>query len=388
MTKGNKKKICFIATVEFAISVYLLNHIKVMSDLYDITVITNSKDPDALSQSLGGVKVFHIPFERKISLLKDLQTLLLLIKMIKQSAFDSVHSIMPKTGLLAMIAGFVCHIPVRIHTFTGQVWITKSGLSRWWLLSMDKLIVTLATSVMADSSSQKDILVKNSVVADSKITVLAKGSICGVDTERFKPYQPSRISVRHEYSIADNDIVILYLGRMNIEKGVLDLAKAFCNIHQYRNNVHLMLVGPDEQGVGAKIKNNFRQCLNKVHFVNYTSSPEKYMNGADIFCLPSYREGFGSVIIESAAVGIPSIATRIYGVADAIEDGVTGFLYEVKNIRELEEKLMSLIDNQKVRMTMGTAACERVRISFTKEILTQAMVEFYEYYFNKIATRK
>jgi len=371
------KNICFVATIEYSIVVYLVNHIKAMSKLYDITVITNTLDPVKLSELLGSVKVIHIPFERKIFIKKDFTALCGLIRHFRNEKYDAVHSLMPKTGLLVMLAGVICGIPIRIHTFTGQVWATKTGVRRWFLLNMDRVIAILATNIMTDSHSQKLFIVKNKVVSDNKVSVLSHGSICGVDTRKFMRDIASRSLLRRKYFIGKSDIVVLYLGRMTIDKGLLDLAQAYNRIRRDNANVHLMLVGPDEQDLKSKITHICSAYADKIHFVDYTNEPEKYMNCGDILCLPSYREGFGSVIIEAACVGIPSIATRIYGITDAIEDNVTGYLYEVKNIDDLISNILRLVNNSEKRIKMGIAARERVLRLFTKEIVTKEMVSYY-----------
>jgi glycosyltransferase involved in cell wall biosynthesis len=372
-----------VATVEYAIVAFFLHHIIEMSRFYNITVLTNTKNPANLKESLGGIKVVHIPFERKVSIKKDLIALWMLIRHFHQNKYDAIHSLTPKGGLLAMVAGFFCNVPIRIHTFTGQVWATKNGIKRWFLLTMDKVVAVFATAIMADSYSQKEFIVRKRVVSNSKASVLAHGSICGVDTKRFMPNAASRSSLRMNYSINENDIVILYLGRMNRDKGLLDLAQAFGTLCKEFNCIHLMLVGPDEQNIATEIYHLCRDFIDKVHLVGYTHEPEKYMNGADIFCLPSYREGFGNAIVEAAAIGIPSVASRIYGITDAVEDRITGLLHDARNIQDLEEKIRFLINNNGARIAMGMAARERVVKYFAKEVVTQEMINYYYVLFSQ-----
>ena len=113
-------------------------------------------------------------------------------------------------------------------------------------------------------------------------------------------------------------IVFLFIGRLTRDKGVLDLAQAF----KYLNaaSAHLLFVGPDEQNMQAELISLLETDSQNIHFVGHTNTPESYMAAADVLCLPSYREGFGTVVIEAAAVGIPAIASRIYGLTDAVVD--------------------------------------------------------------------
>ena len=82
----------------------------------------------------------------------------------------------------------------------------------------------------------------------------------------------------------------------------------------------------------------WQHALTEFILNHIQTCPERFMAAADVFCLPSYREGFGMAIIEAASAGIPSIGTRIYGVTDAIDEGKTGCLYAPRNVDELASK--------------------------------------------------
>ncbi len=107
------------------------------------------------------------------------------------------------------------------------------------------------------------------------------------------------------------------------------------------------------------------------------------MAAADVFCLPSYREGFGSVIIEAAAAGIPAIASKIYGITDAIEEGKTGLLHEPGNIAELTSAMLFFTNETNLRFTMGEKACKRAREKFSSTIVTEALLKYYRTKFNE-----
>jgi glycosyltransferase involved in cell wall biosynthesis len=119
-------------------------------------------------------------------------------------------------------------------------------------------------------------------------------------------------------------------------------------------------------------------CSQKIHFEDYTDVPEHFIAAADVFCLPSYREGFGVVIIQAASAGIPSIGTRIYGVADTIEDGYTGFLYDARDIDGLTLKMIEMIAQPDLRKIMGENARLTAHEKFSKERVTTAFSDYYK----------
>ncbi len=373
-----KKKICFVATVDWQIIWFLLEHIKAMDSKYDITVVVNAPDLVSLKSVGVDVPVLPVRIERSISILRDLKALIDLTRLFCTKRFDVVHSIAPKSGLLAMTAAFFSGTKKRIHIFTGQVWATQSGIMKRFLRGMDKIIATFATHILVDSPSQRDFLIGEKVVSVKKSSVLAKGSVCGVNCARFVPDKIARSVIRKELGIDESGVVFLFLGRLKTDKGILDLANAFTKVMATAQSSHLLIVGPDEENMREKIMSICRACREKLHFVDYTMVPEQYIASADVLCLPSYREGFGQVIIEAAAAGIPSIGSRIYGITDAIEEGVTGLLYEVGRIDDLADKIYQFIKNPALRKEMGQHARERVLRDFSTETLVSSMLNYYE----------
>lgn len=373
-----KNKICFIAAIELTICAFMVDHLKKLSRENIITVVVNTENIGFLLPYGLDVKVVPIKIERRPSPASDVSALYCLYRFFRGENFDSVHSITPKAGFLSMIAARLACVPLRIHTFTGQVWATRKGITRWFLKSMDRLLAASATHILVDSPSQRDFIVKEGVVPAIKAEVIGDGSICGVDADRFIPNEKARREIRKDLSIAETDIVFFYLGRLNRDKGLLVLARSFSEISRDFSNAHLIIAGPDEEGIQDSILSLCENCSEKVHFVGYTGTPERYMAAADVFCLPSYREGFGIVVIEAASVGIPSIASRIYGVTDTIDDGITGFLFTPGNAGELAGKMRQYLESPSLMQKMGAAARKRTLNLYSKDRVTEAMLGFYQ----------
>ena len=373
-----RQKICIVATVSFALNVFMRPHIAMLAEQYEVSLIANGVSQDVEAMLGENVRFVSINISRKISIWRDLITLIQLYKLFHKERFDVVHSLTPKAGLLAMVAGFVAVIPNRVHIFTGQVWVNKLGVSRWLLKVLDKLTATCATNLLTDSFTQKQFLIEQHIVKEDKIIVLGNGSVCGVDVVRFRPDLAIRNQIRNEFGIPECAIVYLYLGRLNKDKGIEDLALAFKAIANRNSTVHLLVVGPDEGGMDNELCSILNECLSQFHRVGLTNSPEYYMACADIFCLPSYREGFGSVIIEAAAVGVPSVASNIYGLVDSVIDGETGILHEPKNIEELTKALFKLTTENELRKKMSKQAMDRAHDLFPQAIVVDAMRIFYQ----------
>ena len=355
---------------------FLHNHVSASAAQWSVTVVTNSASAEFLKGT--GATFIHLPIERKIFIWRDLRALVKLMILFRRERFDLVHSIMPKAGLLAMLAGLLARVPNRIHTFTGQVWATKRGWRRTALKYFDKCIAQLATRVFVDSPSQRDFLLAEGVLPVGKGEVIGHGSICGVNAERFRPNREVRKTIRRELNIPDDAIVVIFLGRINRDKGVLDLAMAFTRLAAKRKNIELLLVGAEEDVAYATLREICGISSRLLHHVNYTPCPERYMAAADVLCLPSYREGFGQVIIEAASTGLPSVCSRIYGITDAVVNGRTGLLFPPGDINALTVALERMLDDTSLRQKMGEAARERGQSLFSSHDITQQLLCLYE----------
>ena len=360
-----------------SVVVFMLPHLKAMRTLFTLQVMANTRETDLLQQRGLDISVECAPVEREIRPLADLKALWWLYKRFRVEQPAAIHTLTPKAGLLGMTAAWVARVPLRVHTFTGQVWVTRQGPMRWVLKVADKCIAALATDILVDSPSQREFLIKEGVVSASRSLVLGAGSICGVDTQRFIPDLSVRQIVRDELGAADDALVCLYLGRLNRDKGVLDLAAAFAQVAVNNPNVELWVVGPDEDDMFTEMQKLMFTVSHKVKRVGYTNKPERFMQAADLFCLPSYREGFGSSVIEAAACGVPALASRIYGLTDAVVEGQTGWLHKAGDVKDLTEKLNSLLLNKAELISKGIQARNNSVNLFEQIKITSEMKMFY-----------
>ena len=292
--------------------------------------------------------------------------------------FVSVHSVTPKAGLLTALAAFFAFIPHRIHIFTGQVWATKKGLIRLLLMSLDKIIFLLDNIILVDGQGQRQFLLSHHIISSKKSKVIGEGSICGVNTKRFYPTSEIRRLMRGKFNINDDFIVYEFMGRLNHDKGVYELLKAFNKLVETKNNVYLILFGDDEENCMKNFK-QYENIKTNINFLYYGSTPipEKMLQVGDVFCLPTYREGFGSSVIEASCLGLPVICSNAYGVMDAMVDNVTGLRCKVGDWGSLYNCMLQLYANPELRKKMGEMGRLRVLNSFSGEILTEKWVEFY-----------
>ena len=372
-----RKKICFVTSTAMTINAFLQEPIRMLAKSNEVYVATNLSARDSIPVIKDPKKIISIPLKRKISLVADVVALFGLVLLLRKHQFDIVHSMTPKAGFLVMVASFFARVPVRIHTFTGQVWCTKKGFSRFFLKQLDKVTALFATHILVDSPTQYDFLLDEGVINKRKASVLGIGSVSGVDLNKFKPNLAVRNKLRSELNFSEDDVVVLFLGRLTADKGMLDLVLAFAKTHANRPFVRLLIVGPDEENLLADLQRVATNCIDSIHHVGFTDTPQHYMAASDLLCLPSYREGFGGVVIEAAAVGIPAVGSRIYGLMDAIAENKSGLLFEAKDVSALNDCLMQLVDNKQLRLRLGQNAKQRAESYFSSKVLVKAWLDYY-----------
>jgi glycosyltransferase involved in cell wall biosynthesis len=378
LRNAHRKRVCIVATVPFALKWFMTPHIILLRDRCDLTLVANDSS-EGLEELLGGsVSYVQMPIMRKISIKDDIFSLMKLWQFFRKEKFDCVYSIMPKAGFLSMLASFFAGIPTRLCVFNGEVWANKIGLKRSFLKFLDKITARFATVVLAVGPSQRKVLIKNNIIKEDKVNVIADGSIAGVNLDRFKLNNSVRHQIRLQNKIETDAIVFLFVGRLARDKGLLDLFRAFSKAAEQNPNIHLMIVGPDEAGLDKVISSALaNRFAGRVHRFGFTDYPENYMSAADVLCLPSYREGLSTALIEAASMGLPTIASRIYGVTDVVVEGITGILHKPAAEHEIVAAMLSIANNEKLRQKMGAAARLRAVDMFSEERVMKAFSQFY-----------
>jgi glycosyltransferase involved in cell wall biosynthesis len=372
-----KQSLVFVATTPFAVNAFLRTHLLALAKTHEVTLCVNTTAYPLVDDVACAVCVRHIDIARKIAPWQDLRALFQLVRCFREIRPATVHSLTPKAGLLAMLAGWLARVPWRFHTFTGQVWANKTGVGRFLLKGIDRLIALCARRVFADSASQCRFLEEEGVVRHGGVTVLGQGSVAGVDLARFRPDSAARAALRTETGVADAVPVFIFVGRLVRDKGVFDLVEAFATLNAKYGQWELWMVGPDEEGLQATLQAEGERLGARIRWFGPTPIPERYMAAADVFVLPSYREGFGSVIIEAAACGIPAIAYRVDGVVDAIVENHTGCFAAKGNVAELSQVMERLGSDPAMLSDLGEAAQRRAVEDYSSSTVSAAWLAFY-----------
>lgn len=372
----SRKSLVIVSATPLTLHFFMRPHIKMLMGKVKTVLIFNKKIDQYVPQLNPNVQKIHVPIRRKISVFQDFLSLVLITKIFCNIKPNAVMTIAPKAGLLGMIAAFAMGVPIRLHIFQGEAWASKKGIYKFLLRFIDSITASLATHLLAVSQSEMQFLINQKVASRKKIKVLGHGSIGGVDLDKFSFNASMRINIRKRLGIPGNATVAVFVGRAAIDKGIAELFEALSLVEKNGIRLYLLVVGPDEENILGRLINQFPDVAQNIRVVPFSNNVQDFLVASDFLCLPSYREGFPVVILEAAAIGIPSIGSRIYGVSDAIQDGETGILVQPKNSYALSMAMAELAHNDELRARLGTAAHKRVSMDFVANEVVLRYVDY------------
>lgn len=378
MTSNSKKKLCIIASAPGGIISFWRTNIEKLAPYFDVYVVANFTDETIFNGlCIKGAKSVNI--ERRPSIASGLEAVKELVQYFKQMQFDGFVSMSSNASFVAAIAGKIARVPFRCRIFTGQIWANRTGMSKIFLKMIDRFTVWANTHLLVDGRSQQKYLIEKGILKEGQSGIIANAAICGVDVEKFIPDANRRREERAKLGLKDSDVVFIFMGRMNREKGIFELLEAFNRFVKDNKNAKLLLIGSNE-GISEKV---FKAYPNIVYGENlvcygYTKTPYYALQAGDVLCLPSYREGFGISVIEASAVTLPVIVSDIYGLRDAYEDGVTGLKCKARDVDSLYEAMKTLYDDKDMRISLGKAGRERTKNLFSMELVSNAWVDYFK----------
>lgn len=372
----HKRKIISTVTVPQSIGFFEEVMMRMKNDVYETIVLTSpGKELEDFKQRHPDDKTIEVPMERRISLTKDLKSLFQMIKVLRRERPYMVHSMTPKAGLLSMVAGWLTGVPVRVHTFTGLVWPTETGLKRKILMATDWLTCTCATHIIPEGQGVLNDL-KDYGVCRKPMKVLGYGNVKGVDMDKFNPARFTEVQ-------RDAEVFrFVFVGRVVRDKGINELVSAFVRLNNEYPNTQLTLVGRYETNLDPLksetlklIEDNL--CIDACGPKYGDDLLLEYLK-SDCFVMPSYREGFPNTVMEAGAMGLPSIVTNINGSREIIINGENGLIIPTKDADSLYEAMKLMLLDNKMREKMASNARPLIESRFEKSFVQKCLLDFYE----------
>lgn len=327
-----------------------------------------------------GGTLLPVTIERDISLTKDFSSLRQVVSHFRKVKPDVVNVGTPKIGLLGMIAARLTGVPVRIYTCRGFRFEHERGPKRKILIFMERLAGRFAQKIICISPSLERLSHELKVFPADKTVVIKKGSSNGIDLKRFDPAKVSpsdTASLKEDLGLAGN-FVYGFVGRLYDRKGIIEIYHAFNELYNSNPNIRFIFVGGVEKEQIADM--SVLEAIQRhpgILCVGPQADVPLYLSLMDVFVFPAWGEGFGNVLVQAAAMGVPVISTKATGCRDAVSDGFNGMLLEPRNVNDVKEAMTLLYNDQGLREKYGRNGIEWAK-NFDSVAIWEAMKKLYK----------
>ena len=365
-------KLCVSTTTSGSISTFILPMVPKLKELgFDVTFVTSCA-PGFVEQCPDYVKVYDYPVKRGFDFVGTIRSTLRFKRLCKQEHFDMVIYSTINASLYCAYGAKHAHVPVRVKNQWGMRYVGFEGWRRVFVRCLEKYTCTCATDIRNVSEKNKALSVADGLYKPEKCKIVGKGGTIGIDLSLYdlRNKERYRQSIRKQYGIPDDALLYCFVGRIRSDKGVGELLTAFDIINTNYPNTWLMMVGGDE-AVGALSGLLEKAKLNKqIVFCGFVPKQKvmECISASDVLVHPTYREGFGMVLQEAAAMELPTITTDIPGASEAIENGVTGLLAKKQDVDTLVDCMEKMLD-EPLRIKFGKAGRKRIETDFERNMM-------------------
>ena len=373
----NKKKIIRAVTVDQSLGFVepLLDSLLIK---YEVQLLSSPGEKIVSLSNQYNIKRHCINIERHISLINDVKSLFRIIKVFRKEKPYMVHSMTPKAGMLCMLAAWITRVPRRVHTFTGLVWPTSTGLKRKILMATDWLTCACATHIIPEGKGVMNDL--QSHITKKPMKVLGYGNVRGVDMEKFS--RRTEVEEMAKGIKTEGIFTFIFVGRIVGDKGINELVSAFAELHKKYEKTRLLLIGNFEQHLDP-LQAETLNVIDKHTSIEslgpkYGDELLAYYAASDCFVFPSYREGFPNTVMEAGAMGLPSIVTDINGSREIIIDGKNGVIIPSKDVEALYHAMEEMITNSDKTKEYADNAREMIASRFERGFVCKCLYDFYE----------
>ncbi|HVN77791.1 MAG TPA: glycosyltransferase family 4 protein [Terriglobia bacterium] len=344
--------------------------------------VVSEDDPRAwLASKREGVKLFPLQIEQRPSAWQDLRALVHLLRLMRENRYDIVNGHTKKGAFLTAIAAKLARVPSVVYSCFG---ITSSGLhadNQAYFTRIERYICWLSTKVILLSQSNRQYFVSKRICPDSKCTVIANGSANGVDCDYYKRTNISddeSSRLRANLGIELSSFVLGFVGRLVPGKGIFELGEAWKILRLKHERIHLVVAAPPEMDntVTSVIKS--MQADQRCHFLGFLDDPRPAYSMMDCLVFPTHGEGFGNVVIEAAAMGVPAIVSNSLGAVETVVHDETGLLIAPRDSGSIVAAVSGLMENANRVHVLGENARRRCVALFRSDMVWEGVVKFYE----------
>jgi glycosyltransferase involved in cell wall biosynthesis len=344
----------------------------IMGEEFDESILKRVKDENINIIQIKGLKW-------KLNFLYDPIVLIKLTKLMRKNRYDIVHTHTTKAGILGRIAACIAGVPVIVQGLHGSTFEAfDSGLLNWLLFLFERLTGRFTDAYISVSGVLSEKYIERGIGKKENYHTIYSG----MELDKFYGVK-EKIDCgkkQRELGIDSEDFVIGNVARLEMRKGHKFLIDAFEKVIEERKGCPLKLLiigGGEERG---NLENYVKEAnlKKKVIFTGYREDVEELMALMDIFVLTSLREGLPRVLVQAAAVGVPSVAFNVDGVPEIIKDNYNGFLVRPRDVEQLINRIEKYINNKELVLLHGQKGREFIKGKWSIEDMVGKIDEIYQ----------
>jgi glycosyltransferase involved in cell wall biosynthesis len=369
------KTIAIVINTTWNIFNFRLGLLKALQDDgYKIVAIA-PKDEYVHKLEKLGIKHYHIEINNKgTNPIEDLKLIFAFRKIYKEINPDVILQYTIKPNIYGSLAVAGLGIPIVSNiSGLGTVFLNDS-ISSKIARFLYKVALKIPKKVFYQNAHDRELFVKSGLVKDEK-TDLLPGS--GIDTEQFKPIEM--------LAEEDNTVRFLFIARLVKDKGLVEYVEAARKVllsEKEQRIPEFYILGAYYPGNPTAIREDEMQIWEKEGLVKYIGTSDdvrSVISKYDCIVLPSYREGLSRVLLEAASMAKPIITTNVPGCKEVVDDGVNGYLCDVKDADSLAQQMKKILFlSEENRREMGTKGRKKVIAEFDEKLVIEKYKETIE----------
>lgn len=373
-------KVAHISTVDISLRYMLLHQmLSIRQAGYEVYGIS-APGPEIAAVQKAGIPYFPAAMTRSFTPLADLKALWQLYRIIRRKRFTIVHTHTPKAGLLGQLAARMAGTPIVINTIHG-FYFHEHMPAHWrkFYIALETIAALCSDTIFSQNQEDIQTAIREKIAPARKLKHLGNG----FDIQAFEqaPVGDDVLNgKRRELGLDPSSLVVGFVGRLVVEKGILELLEAGREVVKRFPNARFLMIGPLDPDKADSLSPEIAKDYGLENACIFTGRREDMPHLyalMDVLVLPSHREGFPRTPMEASLMGVPSVVTNVRGCREAVEHGRNGLVVPFGDTLALAEAIISVLSDRELAQRLGQAGCQMARERFDERRVFQEVKDEY-----------